>query len=169
MRGAHSTDHLGWQLAGIIPADAGSTQNQAAAILVGEDHPRGCGEHLHDAAWHSIQSGSSPRMRGALCTYTGSRYPVRIIPADAGSTARQGSGSAHVGDHPRGCGEHHVPRLGPSAGAGSSPRMRGARYHRWSLYQAGRIIPADAGSTVNMYPSRGLNGDHPRGCGEHAS
>ena len=50
---------------------------------------------------------------------------------------------------------------------GSSPRMRGAR-------GAGRvdglldgIIPADAGSTVDMWMWIIPSEDHPRGCGEH--
>ena len=50
---------------------------------------------------------------------------------------------------------------------GSSPRMRGAPAHSRPRGFSRGIIPADAGSTVNMYPSFGLNGDHPRGCGEH--
>ena len=30
-----------------------------------------------------------------------------------------------------------------------------------------RIIPADAGNTVEDDPRAGFQGDHPHGCGEH--
>ena len=45
MRGAHRTGAKTRITIGIIPADAGSTWLSDAAKSVGEDHPRGCGEH----------------------------------------------------------------------------------------------------------------------------
>ena len=50
---------------------------------------------------------------------------------------------------------------------GSSPRMRGALcgYQTASRYQ--RIIPADAGSTIDKLLHDKATMDHPRGCGEH--
>ena len=49
----------------IIPADAGSTKNTTATIIVSRDHPRGCGEHINTTILENIIQGSSPRMRGA--------------------------------------------------------------------------------------------------------
>ena len=70
-------------------------------------------------------------------------------------------------DHPRACGEHLWLVMTLIADAGSSPRLRGARwYYRCDKRNAG-IIPALAGSTcadeVGALPTR----DHPRACGEH--
>ena len=51
---------------------------------------------------------------------------------------------------------------------GSSPRMRGARIGCRRIIRLGRIIPADAGSTVAITVSYDPSKDHPRGCGEHS-
>ena len=50
---------------------------------------------------------------------------------------------------------------------GSSPQMRGARASNISGAIAGRIIPADAGSTQCYILSITHLEDHPRRCGEH--
>ena len=106
-------------------------------------------------------------MRGALYHACGLPIGTRIIPADAGSTARPGRRRCASADHPRGCGEH-IPII-PSVthGYGSSPRMRGARYPTLKIAACLRIIPADAGSTVLQTSERLEDQDHPRGCGEH--
>ena len=71
-------------------------------------------------------------------------------------------------DHPRGCGEHRHHICRTCRRPGSSPRMRGALVGLISKHSGGRIIPADAGSTVNNDQGRVADQDHPRGCGEHA-
>ena len=112
---------------GIIPADAGSTAMHARYLRQGGDHPRGCGEHdASDGATLTV-TGSSPRMRGARVVEVHGRPIVGIIPADAGSTYSDPSMFAFAWDHPRGCGEHHLPAWGCGLERGSSPRMRGAR------------------------------------------
>ena len=45
--------------------------------------------------------------------------------------------------------------------------MRGARSLSGFPHRGTRIIPADAGSTMEHTLDVGLVGDHPRGCGEH--
>ena len=45
--------------------------------------------------------------------------------------------------------------------------MRGARGSGSWCGCTGRIIPADAGSTIILAPTVGGERDHPRGCGEH--
>ena len=65
MRGALGVDLLRLVLAGIIPADAGSTSSGLAMRIMRADHPRGCGEHLRCAGLPDLVAGSSPRMRGA--------------------------------------------------------------------------------------------------------
>ena len=127
MRGARDVGHFPLVVFGIIPADAGSTVRREEAGEAHQDHPRGCGEHLGGAARAGHAAGSSPRMRGAL----GVGYIVdllcRIIPADAGSTSPITGTARSSRDHPRGCGEHGHPGFIHDFGAGSSPRMRGAR------------------------------------------
>ena len=66
MRGAPYHAGRVAELSRIIPADAGSTALDKASKKVRADHPRGCGEHCHDALPSTRTGGSSPRMRGAL-------------------------------------------------------------------------------------------------------
>ena len=75
-------------------------------------------------------------------------HRMRIIPADAGSTAVQDLIHDAVGDHPRGCGEHRQWITSEEQSQGSSPRMRGAPDEKLGLDKYPRIIPADAGSTL---------------------
>ena len=55
----------------------------------------------------------------------------------------------------------------PTAGFGSSPRMRGAHGVDKSPVSDRRIIPAYAGSTIQLGVLVVSIGDHPRVCGEH--
>ena len=45
--------------------------------------------------------------------------------------------------------------------------MRGAPTVVMACVDEVRIIPADAGSTINVLTTVIQGGDHPRGCGEH--
>ena len=87
MRGALYRIPDGFLLVGIIPADAGSTDTRICVSAPRRDHPRGCGEHDFSICLHVTLAGSSPRMRGALVDHLQGPAVVRIIPADAGSTA----------------------------------------------------------------------------------
>ena len=146
MRGAPSHICKSPRRFGIIPADAGSTEDGSDVLGVNRDHPRGCGEHRLTTHVSIRPLGSSPRMRGAQYFPSLSGFAARIIPADAGSTHVSGSVTSRERDHPRGCGEHSGLSLDPRTLQGSSPRMRGAR--------------------TTKAPTR-LRQDHPRGCGEH--
>ena len=131
------------------------------------DHPRTCGEHSLMASSTALRSGSSPHMRGARERVEVPLGIGGIIPAHAGSTtATRGAPRAST-DHPRTCGEHVLGSKLPTAKAGSSPHMRGARPPRSPAPPASRIIPAHAGSTESDTPNRGHAPDHPRTCGEH--
>ena len=72
---------------GIIPADAGSTSSLPQRRSASMDHPRGCGEHGSELGVALRVWGSSPRMRGAPHSARSTGMALRIIPADAGSTA----------------------------------------------------------------------------------
>ena len=106
MRGARTARRANLHDPGIIPAYAGSTIYDGSKILVLEDHPRVCGEHVKLDPELGDKRGSSPRMRGAHYSFELCSQARRIIPAYAGSTmAHNGSGIARE-DHPRVCGEH---------------------------------------------------------------
>ena len=86
MRGAQAVDHQRGAVAGIIPADAGSTRREVGSGQIPQDHPRGCGEHSFPLRLQLHLKGSSPRMRGAQLRGQMLLRVHRIIPADAGST-----------------------------------------------------------------------------------
>ena len=167
MRGARRRAPAGPHVVGIIPAHAGSTSLQSPFRLPGRDHPRACGEHRDRDGQGGRPGGSSPRMRGALLRRR--MRPTRrgIIPAYAESTQGAKSLVSGAWDHPRVCGEHHVPFTPVLDGRGSSPRMRGARRRMIALRARSGIIPAYAGSTSRHTRKRARYRDHPRVCGEH--
>ena len=86
MRGAPVLAFIFWRVCGIIPADAGSTPITCEKSALTWDHPRGCGEHGCGPDELDSDEGSSPRMRGAHMRERRWKWPMRIIPADAGST-----------------------------------------------------------------------------------
>ena len=147
MRGALRYELWALDQWGIIPADAGSTRDRSEYWFKFWDHPRGCGEHRSSILPETMQSGSSPRMRGAPEKTLIVAVIRGIIPADAGSTVHRIHRHGRTKDHPRGCGEHDTVLLGEEGTEGSSPRMRGAQAGSSHPDSHGRIIPADAGST----------------------
>ena len=106
-------------------------------------------------------------MRGARNGIVAFFTPVRIIPADAGSTDFLSSSITPAWDHPRRCGEHGARIALVTLVAGSSPQMRGALFFWAEALPYGRIIPADAGSTTPVFLATCTHQDHPRRCGEH--
>ena len=131
------------------------------------DHPRVCGEHPTHVRRSQGRTGSSPRLRGARCSGRCRCICGRIIPASAGSTLTRSIRLAIARDHPRVCGEHGVTWYNIPSGAGSSPRLRGARTDGHVEGAKVRIIPASAGSTCAAYGAVHVCTDHPRVCGEH--
>ena len=153
----------------IIPADAGSTIERIIMTYEIKDHPRRCGEHFLPAHACSLSWGSSPQMRGARPVLPAAVVQPRIIPADAGSTFLGSRYGSRHEDHPRRCGEHCFPVPSALGLGGSSPQMRGALDRQSEFHHCRRIIPADAGSTLDQISVRFGNEDHPRRCGEHPS
>ena len=147
MRGALHIILLNPILDRIILADAVSTSERGVQEVEVEDHLRGCREHVLEGDGFTRMPGSSPRMRGAQKAIGARMAPVRIIHADAGSTASPGPHGHSRGDHPRGCGEHGMRIAVYFLAEGSFPRMRGALVFGLIPLRIQRIIPADAGST----------------------
>ena len=133
---------------GIIPACAGSTTASRSRSGASWDHPRMRGEHLERILTVDMSEGSSPHARGAPRRPGPQGVRGGIIPACAGSTAKDVWKAGQEGDHPRMRGEHSGESPAWGMSQGSSPHARGARrLGRRGARRAG-IIPACAGSTL---------------------
>ena len=95
-----------------------------------------------------LDSGSPPRMRGALPNVQDKPLQARITPAHAGSTGTNGLWLPQKEDHPRACGEHFSVANGQVGSLGSPPRMRGAPDVPGLNTANYGITPAHAGSTT---------------------
>ncbi len=131
------------------------------------DHPRACGEHYAPPEHVSFTQGSSPRLRGTPLEDFPELKKAGIIPALAGNTWCRTVMALTRWDHPRACGEHPIQPRTTSAPMGSSPRLRGTRFHGFIRGGQNRIIPALAGNTRCSRSARDGSRDHPRACGEH--
>ena len=152
---------------GIIPAYAGSTDSTCLCRSTSSDHPRIRGEHMMALAVASSHAGSSPHTRGALRRSPDEDEHRRIIPAYAGSTAARGRFKRNEAHHPRIRGEHSQKSVQHVVDGGSSPHTRGARCGTRRGCCRWRIIPAYAGSTVDVRGHGYSSSDHPRIRGEH--
>ena len=160
-RGAQPVTMTLGNLAGIIPAYAGSTSEVVRYRSEKRDHPRIRGEHGDREALVDVGHGSSPHTRGARSPPPQTPGREGIIPAYAGSTRRRRGGPGRSSDHPRIRGEHWAGWGTALKPAGSSPHTRGARRRRPTPQSQTRIIPAYAGSTAG--------GIHGRRCGGGSS
>ncbi len=112
--------------------------------------------------------GSSPRVRGTLRGQLERRIARGIIPACAGNTPSRSAWGLTLWDHPRVCGEHLTLAITALTTKGSSPRVRGTRFHGNAHCCHLGIIPACAGNTLCATVALCKPRDHPRVCGEHA-
>ena len=152
---------------GIIPACAGNTSRMRSRVQAPRDHPRVCGEHKGGQSFDCRQQGSSPRVRGTPDGFLVRQIPAGIIPACAGNTVPVARFFGLLQDHPRVCGEHHLPLRLRRVQLGSSPRVRGTRSREVPGERPAGIIPACAGNTGRRRFYAGRARDHPRVCGEH--
>ena len=169
MRGKANTLSAGDEPIGIIPAGAGKRYPLAEAMVLTQDHPRGCGEKYNTRLDCESWRGSSPRVRGKGLCVNGKPRNKRIIPAGAGKRWPLRRLYPLVWDHPRGCGEKTTrTRKGPKV-RGSSPRVRGKVIAPRVNILADGIIPAGAGKSKAWIFGILAKRDHPRGCGEKVS
>ena len=155
------------QVIRFIPAGAGNTVRQAAAISQRPVHPRRCGEHATVSGAAAATVGSSPQVRGTRWGREGLRNRYRFIPAGAGNTGERSSGRQPFPVHPRRCGEHAQVVGNRTARCGSSPQVRGTPCSSWTQDTSSRFIPAGAGNTSATVTTMALITVHPRRCGEH--
>ena len=93
----------------LIPAWAGKTTRFSAAVIRRPAHPRVGGENRSRAGGDVTGRGSSPRGRGKLRRWAGTRARGRLIPAWAGKTGVQGLSPFCTSAHPRVGGENFAP------------------------------------------------------------
>ena len=136
----------------VLPASAGSTMSRRSRTRSTGAHPRVCGEHGTLVPRIPIDTGSSPRLRGAHSVRKDHFITFRLIPASAGSTQPVTDVWWSATAHPRVCGEHAIGKAPGSVWSGSSPRLRGARFRALDCVRSAGLIPASAGST-SPHPS----------------
>ncbi len=130
-------------------------------------HPRAGGDHVRQQAGPFATTGSSPRGRGPPRRAPHVRGRPGLIPARAGTTRRERPQLALTWAHPRAGGDHWWSRPPDGHLRGSSPRGRGPLGGDGPAVDAGRLIPARAGTTE---PGRGFRTGrraHPRAGGDH--
>ena len=169
VRGTPAVLERGRHAFGIIPACAGNTVWPRTCSCRTGDHPRVCGEHCPRCGARTVNSGSSPRVRGTPDHAPGPSRIHGIIPACAGNTRGLRRSSEHIRDHPRVCGEHWYRNVHVATFPGSSPRVRGTPRVVLCRRRGAGIIPACAGNTSSCRPLRASRRDHPRVCGEHST
>ena len=104
-----------------------------------------CGENTAGLVVPRSAAGSSPRVRGKLCSIKRILAGRRLIPACAGKTMRVQDIISGKGAHPRVCGENINGLIQGIKNMGSSPRVRGKRLTRVWLARASGLIPRVCG------------------------
>ena len=134
-----------WELR-ITPACAGNSYFRLVVVRLGQDHPRVCGEQACGSCKEDRMKGSPPRVRGTGLSMTCPSSSVGITPACAGNSDIELTGSGQNRDHPRVCGEQHLPYRQCGSGKGSPPRVRGTVCDTSTARSVYRITPACAGN-----------------------
>ena len=150
----------------ITPAHAGKRRRHFGPEHRRQDHPRACGEKDDWKRMNCQIQGSPPRMRGKAELQPTPAAEPRITPAHAGKrrwTLCSGSSSE---DHPRACGEKCRQVWQRCRTPGSPPRMRGKGMRNLCEMAFGRITPAHAGKSYDVWEHHSGDWDHPRACGE---
>ena len=112
------------------------------------------------------RTGSPPRMRGKVCTYSATEHGYGITPAYAGKRTEKNHPVRMRKDHPRVCGEKFVRNACSVIVWGSPPRMRGKGICFRLEKRPRGITPACAGKSDRWHGGQSCPRDHPRMCGE---
>ena len=109
----------------ITPACAGKSSSLRSSALKSGDHPRVCGEELLFILFSPVSVGSPPRVRGRAVVDVYVHAADGITPACAGKSRLSLPCGRCGWDHPRVCGEEHLPSRSRLGAGGSPPRVRG--------------------------------------------
>ena len=167
MRGPQGMSKFNRVYARITPACAGTTTASYIHLIIFQDHPRLCGDHLFFFLFSFPVKGSPPPVRGPLS------FPILcgnvpgITPACAGTTIHNTFCHFITQDHPRLCGDHQGIGLYKPHGVGSPPPVRGPPIVQPAGAGGCGITPACAGTTIMWFTKNVSDKDHPRLCGDH--
>ena len=155
MRGAADGHRGRGGRGGIIPACAGSSRDLVDEGRDGPSRygiiPACAGSSDSEAINYGLtREGSSPRVRGAVAARVVVYRVHGIIPACAGSRPCRTTRTSACRDHPRVCGEQPLCARRAMTDSGSSPRVRGAGVLGPPAARADGIIPACAGSRLEI-------------------
>ena len=151
----------------LIPAHAGKTYSSAPTTRRSRAHPRSRGENARRWAHRSSQTGSSPLTRGKPDDVDGFHVGPGLIPAHAGKTVASGWNVAGGQAHPRSRGENAISMASVTSDCGSSPLTRGKPAREDGELSSSGLIPAHAGKTPPVRPTRAASRAHPRSRGEN--
>ena len=151
----------------LIPAHAGKTPRARSPHRRTKAHPRSRGENVEPTFSRAPLRGSSPLTRGKHLQLPELRRRARLIPAHAGKTNSGVGAGNHAWAHPRSRGENRSQRDHIGHLVGSSPLTRGKLASPLDAVDAGRLIPAHAGKTVEMPVKGKPDAAHPRSRGEN--
>ena len=153
----------------ITPACAGNSKTCISLRISSRDHPRVCGEQFSKCPAHLWAWGSPPRVRGTDLRSAQNWCAGGITPACAGNRHARFARCGQCQDHPRVCGEQLLSAYENQFIAGSPPRVRGTGHLGWRAWCPFRITPACAGNRALQAHLGGVEGDHPRVCGEQSA
>ena len=148
------------------PACAGKRYAPSARRERPWDHPRVCGEKVHNVFKLCFDKGSPPRVRGKDSGNASAGLADRITPACAGKRAPAPRPSRSTRDHPRVRGEKSSGTSSITLHKGSPPRVRGKATVAMAAPSTLRITPACAGKRCKPDYRFPEPWDHPRVCGE---
>ena len=134
--------------------------------MILRDHPHACGDKYILLYIHTQKGGSSPRVWGQDNITDFNIWCIRIIPTRVGTRCLTKPPTSTHRDHPHACGDKQALRLTASTAAGSSPRVWGQGYNRFSSSTSHRIIPTRVGTSEEIFTRNSDEEDHPHACGD---
>ena len=152
-------------LRGSIPACAGETRGTRRLRLPAAVYPRVCGGNYVSPGFSARSDGLSPRVRGKPDSSADRQQAPGSIPACAGETPQSPASSGWSPVYPRVCGGNGILGVAPPPIPGLSPRVRGKLRCARNPKFARRSIPACAGETDPLSPTRVHPEVYPRVCG----
>ena len=132
-------------LNGITPACAGKSIHGSDRGRETWDHPRVCGEKIHNIRVTGDVVGSPTRVRGKVKMRCSNGIVPGITPACAGKSITPRAHLRARSDHPRVCGEKRPRCRSSAARSGSPPRVRGKELREGREGPRMGITPACAG------------------------
>ena len=165
VRGNRLRDELVVHVERSIPACAGEPTPVTTEHTPGPVYPRVCGGTVMLLQIRPFRVGLSPRVRGNLRVYVGSRRIDGSIPACAGEPSNLRCMLMLFTVYPRVCGGTRRYGRRPNCVTGLSPRVRGNPINQPRSPPTNRSIPACAGEPYCQLLDDAGSAVYPRVCG----